>query len=312
MQFPKFSNKPILKNPIRPPKSQSIILILTNPNSLTHEKRIFGGQFTFKALKTYLSVFATKNSKSRSLDPSDSEKFREAKNSQGQGFGPGKGSGVRLGHIETLDVDFDGLAGVLRKNSDGGVVVLLHVVDTLSLDYPNLILFQERFGNLVRYLRFNANTLAKKGQVGRIAEGGKTTRTRPFVVAYGKGNYDQKINGKQVFDSFSSFDKLLSFVYENLPSGGLREVGVGELSREAQTAFEKRKLAAVLLYEGDEVSMSYRVLAAKKKYRDRVEFLVVKNPEKTELLENLGIDKTPRLLMFHPGKEDFLRAEFLD
>jgi hypothetical protein len=180
------------------------------------------------------------------------------------------------------------------------------------MDYPNLTLFQERFGNLVKYLRFNANTLAKKGQINEIFDSGGGSRTRPFVVVYGKGNYDQKIAGKKIFDSFSAFDKLLWFVHENLPSGGLKEVELGELSSISQSAFEKRKLAAVLLYEGDEVSMSYRVLAAKKRYRDRVEFLAVRNPEKSELWENLKIDKTPRLLMFHPGKEDFLRAEFLD
>lgn len=95
------------------------------------EKRNYHGQMSFSDLRNYLSLFASKNQTDRKVDT-------------GLGHKRVRDMTIKSGSkVHGLEFNFDDFKGNLVYPED---IQLVHVTDTFTMNYPNLIVFQTFYG----------------------------------------------------------------------------------------------------------------------------------------------------------------------
>jgi hypothetical protein len=106
-------------------------VVVNIKNLVFMDKRYYRGKLTFSDLSNYLSLFASKNETDRTQNT-------EIGNSRVRDTVLKNGS-----KIFVQEIDYDDFKSNLNYPED---VVILHVTDTFSMNYPNLHTFQIFYG----------------------------------------------------------------------------------------------------------------------------------------------------------------------
>ena len=100
-------------------------------NLVFMQKRQYRGKLTFSDVSNYLSLFAAKNETDRSQTTDlSSKKVRDSVLKNGS-------------KIYVEEINYDNFKSNLNYPED---VIILHVTDTFSMNYPNLHTFQMFYG----------------------------------------------------------------------------------------------------------------------------------------------------------------------
>jgi hypothetical protein len=95
------------------------------------EKRQYRGRLTFSDVSNYLSLFASKNATDRTQTTEiGSKRVRDSVLKNGS-------------NIFVEEIDYDNFKSNLNYPED---IIILHVTDTFSMNYPNLHTFQTFYG----------------------------------------------------------------------------------------------------------------------------------------------------------------------
>lgn len=259
-------------------------IVLKADTTVKFDVRRYLGKRTFSNLRTYLSVFAEEehiDRKNEDLDKPLTERMNH----------------LKLG-LDKVDAD----PRDLRSSIDyPNQIVILHIRDLLSLDYPNLVSFQKIYGpELVKVVEFRTDTLNKKRFVKKLFP---EIEERPFLVMYPFGDLQHKIENKRVFASWDSFDNLSDHASDLLED---RTIGTTPHSIEVETstAFRNQKGVMLLLHQNETISMGYRWLSNSDYYTSQIKFLTMKNPP-PGFLESVGVKRIPTVIFIYPKLEDF-------
>ena len=263
--------------------------VVLKSDGLVHfEKRLYLGKRNFADLKDYLSVFAQPK-------PLDRRKANYKKPLR-----------ERMSHLEYRLIASEINYGDIRASIDfPDEIVILHVIDSLAMDYPNLVILQKNYGNLIRVVEFNANDIAKKVILRDLFPNQKK---KPFIVVYPYGDRDYKVRNKRVFAGWDTVDSLMLHI-SDLIGDHSEKVDQFILPAKLPTAFQAGKGVMVLMHDHDKhSSMSFRILARNKTYTDRFVFLTFKKPS-AEYLESAGISKLPTIVFMRPELDDLYTSE---
>lgn len=105
-------------------------VVVKNSNAVFLDKRTYHGAMTFNDLKRYLNIFASKEMIDRKVDT-------------GYGHTKIRDQVLKTGSkIKAVEFDFNDF----KSNFLYDDIIILHICDTFSLNYPNLIVFQNFYG----------------------------------------------------------------------------------------------------------------------------------------------------------------------
>ena len=100
-------------------------------NLVFMEKRQYKGRLTFSDVSNYLSLFATKNETDRTqMTDIGSQKVRDTVLKNGS-------------KLSVEEINYENFRSNLNYPED---IIILHVTDTFSMNYPNLHTFQVFYG----------------------------------------------------------------------------------------------------------------------------------------------------------------------
>lgn len=100
-------------------------------NSVFMEKRQYKGRLSYSDLSNYLSLFASKNETDRTqMTDIGTKKIRDSVLKNGS-------------KVNVQEINYDQFRSNFNYTED---IIILHVTDTFSMNYPNLHTFQTFYG----------------------------------------------------------------------------------------------------------------------------------------------------------------------
>lgn len=245
------------------------------------EKRVYHGDLTFEDLDRYLDLFAKKEAVDRTNQGGlGKEDLRDIISKKGK-------TNVKVDR----EFDFDTFKNNFREKDQ---VHIVHVIDPLTMNYPNLVIFQKFYGNLATVIQLNANTLQKK----RILKKKLPQSHRPYIIVYPPGNHSEKMQGARVLGASHTIEDLLGALDDFLPRE-VQPIQSVQLQPFILKSLHERKVAVVLFHDQPHISLGLRRLASLSPFKERFNFYQMRDPP-ASLLQELEISKLSKLMAFIP------------
>lgn len=256
-------------------------IVVKVKNSVYMDVRRYQGELTFSGLRAYLEVIAPKQEINRN-DQQDIGKVPLRDQVMKGGMSKLKGA---------LEFDYDNLLANFDHPED---IVIIHVTDTLSMNYPNLLIFQQFYGNLTRVYNFNVNNAAKK----RMHRKYFPDEHKPYILICPRGNKTTKWKHREVLGALSTVEDLTATVSSMLPDT-IEQIMSHELETRIISSLHQNKLAVVVFHDKDEVSLGLRKLALMDRYKQHFNFYQMVKPP-PERLRELKIKQLAKMVLFLP------------
>lgn len=256
-------------------------VVIKVKNTVFMDVRRYQGELTFSGLRAYLEAIAPKQEINRN-DQQDIGKTPLRDQVMKGGMSKLKGA---------IEFDYDNLLANLDHPDE---VVIIHVTDTLSMNYPNLLILQQFYGNLTRVYNFNVNNAAKK----RVFRKYFPDEHKPYLLVCPRGNKTYKWKHREVHGAHSTVEELTETISQMIPDT-VEKIMSHEMENRVISSLHEGKLALVVFHDQQEVSMGLRKLALLPKYKQHFNFYQMVKPP-PERLRELKIKKLSKLVMFLP------------